>query len=80
MNLPLDGITFEKNVSKNCVQGKAYVYQRGLRHYVVFTREEISDMAALDAISQYLAPKEYKANMTNDFPPDEALGRAGADE
>lgn len=76
MNFPLNGLTFEKNVSKNCVHGKTYVYQRGLRHYVVFTREEISDMAALDAISSFIGRREASAVEQ----PDEALGRAGADE
>lgn len=77
-NLPLDGLTFEKTVSKNCVTGKVYVYQRGLRHYVVFSREPISDMAALDVIGQFIEGKRKKNESLSQ--PDEALGRAGADE
>lgn len=76
-SFPLSGLTFEKTTSKNCQLGKVYVYQRGLHHYVVFSREPITDMAAVDAISQFIARREASAV---EGPPDEALGRAGADE
>lgn len=93
--LPLEGLTFHKRVTKWVPTGEVYVMQPkpGILEYIVMSREPISDMAAVSYINSFIARNEevrYESecaafwlegysNFTG-FPPDEALGRAGADE
>jgi hypothetical protein len=111
--IPLGGLQYFKKVSGFVPAGQVFVVAIGKDGkgckagekpclYAVVSRESISDMAALDAISQHIKAEadakyekecsaywidlydsdetRWKAEHLNDFPPDEALGRAGADE
>jgi hypothetical protein len=102
--IPLGGLQYFKKTSAFVPSGQVFVVAIGKDGkgckgdeepclYAVVTREQISDMAALDSISQFIQTKaeiRYEKECASfwldhygrEYPdqPDEALGRAGADE